>query len=72
MAYMIYQQLTTAVKENYAGQADLAGLHAQAQACRQFLESLEIDPKLIGPVTEPVVYIEEAFRELLVAEAKSR
>ena len=72
MAYMIYQQLTTAVKEAYAGEDDLAGLHAQAQACRIFLQSLTIDPKLSGPVAEPVVYIEEAFRELLVAAAKKQ
>ena len=70
MAYMIYQQLTTAVKEAYAGEPDLAELRAQAQACLRFLGALEIDPKLSGPVAEPIVYIEEAFRELLVAEEK--
>ena len=70
MAYMIYQQLTTAVKEAYAGAEDLAGLHAQAQACVRFLETLQIEATLRGPVTEPITYIEEAFRELLVAEAK--
>jgi hypothetical protein len=72
MAYMIYQQLTSAVKEAYPGDEDLAGLHAQAQACRLFLQSLKIDPKLSGPVAEPMVYIEEAFRELLVAQAKKQ
>ena len=72
MAYMIYQQVTTAVKEAYAGEEDLAGLHAQAQACRRFLLSLKIDSGLSGPVAEPVIYIEEAFRELLVAQAKKQ
>ena len=71
MAYMIYQQLTTAVKEAYAGDAELADLRAQAQACLRFLEKLKIDPSLSGPVAEPIVYIEEAFRELLVAEGKN-
>jgi hypothetical protein len=66
MAYMIYQRLTTAVKEAYAGDEDLVDLHDQAQACRRFLQSLKIDPKLSGPVSEPMTYIEEAFRELLV------
>ena len=71
MAYMIYQQVTTAVKEAYAGDEELADLHAQAQACVRYLQSLKIDPKLSGPVAEPVTYIEEAFRELLVAQAKA-
>ena len=70
MAYMLYQQLTSAVKEAYLDDPDLAGLHAQAQACRLFLQSLTIDPRLSGPVAEPVTYIEEAFRELLVIQGK--
>ena len=37
MAYMIYQQLTTAVKEAYAGDEELSDLHAQAQVCRWLL-----------------------------------
>jgi hypothetical protein len=72
MAYMIYQQLTSAVKEAYPNETDLVALHAQAQACRLFLQSLKIDPKLSGPVAEPVAYIEEAFRELMVAQAKKQ
>ena len=72
MAYMIYQQVTTAVKEAYAADADLAGLHLQAQACRRFLESLQIDAGLRGPIVEPVAAVEEAFRELLAARARDR
>lgn len=70
MAYMVYQQLTTAVKEAYAGDPDLADLHDQAQACRRFLQLLQIDPDLINPIIEPVSYIEEGFRELLAAEQR--
>lgn len=71
MAYMVYQQLTNAIKETYAGDPDLAAKRAQAQACVRFLQSLQIDPNLINPIIEPVSYIEEGFRELLVAEAKA-
>ncbi len=70
MAYMVYQQLTNAVKETYAGDPDLAELREQARACLHFLESLRIKPNLINPIIEPVSYIEEGFRELLTAEAK--
>ena len=72
MAYMIYQQVTTAVKEAYAADVDLAGLHAQAQAGVRFLESLQIDPSISGPIVEPIAAVEEAFRELLAAQEKAR
>ena len=72
MAYMIYQQLTSAVKEAYAGAEDLEDLQAQTQACLHFLTSLQIDPKLSGQVAEPITYIEEAIRELLVARENNR
>jgi hypothetical protein len=72
MAYMIYQQVTTAVKEAYAADEELATLHLQAQACVRFLESLPIDAGLRGPIVEPVAAVEEAFRELLAAQARAR
>ena len=68
MPYMIYQQYTTAIKQAYAENESLSELYEAAKSCRQWLASLEIDPKLRDPMVEPVAAIEEAFRDLLRAE----
>jgi hypothetical protein len=68
MPYMIYQQYTTAIKETYAGHPDLARHLDSAQACREWLESLEIDPKLRHVLVEQIAALEEAFRDLARAE----
>lgn len=66
--YMIYQQYTTAIKEGYANhpQPDIAQHAAAAKTCREWLESLEIDPQLRGALVEQIRAIEEAFGELIV------
>ena len=68
MPYMIYQQYTTAIKQAYAGDESVSELYKAAKSCREWLESLEIDPKLRGPMVEPVAAIEEAFKDLLPAD----
>lgn len=65
MPYMIYQQYTTAIKDAYAGHSSLPELYKSAQASRQWLFSLNIDPKLRDPLVEQVAAIEEAFKDLL-------
>ena len=65
--YMIYQQYTTAIKEGYADrpQADIAQQAAAAGTCREWLESLDIDPQLRAALVEQIRAIEEAFEELM-------
>ena len=46
VAYMVYQQYTTAVLDAYAGRSDVAENLEAARACRQWLQSLRIDPKI--------------------------
>ena len=68
MAYMIYQQYTTAIKENYARQANIAAEAASAANCRKWLESLKINPNLRDPLVEQIRVLEEAFLDLLAEE----
>jgi len=59
MAYMIYQQLTSSVRRNYADSPAVAELQAEARRCREWVEHLEIDPVLreivppVGKVSPP-------------------
>jgi hypothetical protein len=65
---MIYQQYTSAVKEAYAGRPGLEQQVASASACREWLQSLRIDPKLLDGLVEQVKALEEGFRELSAKE----
>ena len=67
MAYMIYQQYTTAVKEGYADhtQPDIVQQVAAAKSCREWLESLEIDAQIRDGLVEQIRALEEAFEELM-------
>jgi hypothetical protein len=62
--YMIYQRYTSAIKAAYDGREDVAQQLATARRCRQWLESLDIDPDLRGSLVEPVRVLEEAFQDL--------
>jgi hypothetical protein len=66
--YMIYQQYTTAIKESYANhpQPDITQHAAAAKTCREWLESLEIDPQLRAALVEQIRALEEAFGELIL------
>jgi hypothetical protein len=65
--YMIYQQYTTAIKEGYAShpKTDIAQHAATARTCREWLESLEIDPQLRSTLVEQIKTLEEAFQDLM-------
>ena len=65
MPYMIYQQYTTAIKNAYAEDESVAEMYAAAKICREWLESLKIDPRLRGPIVEPIAALEEAFKDLM-------
>lgn len=63
--YMIYQQYTTAIEQAYRDHPDLPSHAVKARQCREWLESLEIDPQLRTALVEQVQTLEEAFRRLL-------
>jgi hypothetical protein len=67
MAYMIYQQYTTAVKEGYAGhpQPVIAQQAEAAKSCREWMESLEINAQIRDGLVEQIRALEEAFEELM-------
>jgi hypothetical protein len=67
MAYMIYQQYTTAIKEGYADHSrpDIAQQAAAAKTCREWLESLEIDVQIRDGLVEQIRALEEAFGDLM-------
>lgn len=65
MPYMIYQQYTTAIKNAYAGDQSVPEMYAAAKESREWLESLNIDPKLRDPLVEPIAALEEAFKSLM-------
>ncbi|HLE58280.1 MAG TPA: hypothetical protein VJA85_01395 [Candidatus Limnocylindria bacterium] len=72
MAYMVMQRTTTAVREAYAGRADVAEQHTRARECRAWLESLAIQPALRAELVEPIRAVEEALADVLRAPAAYR
>ena len=64
MAYMIYQQVTSAVRQAYAGHPDVTANRARARECREWIESLEIDRSVRSTLAEPFRVLEEAFATL--------
>ena len=68
MAYMVYQQYLTAVKEAYAGSPDVFLLAAEAQSYREWLEALEINPHIRAVLVEQARALENAFNDLLVRQ----
>ena len=67
MPYMFYQQYATAIKEAYVDHDNIAELHAQAKAYREWLETLALEPHLLKPLVDPIDAIERAFRQLTVS-----
>ena len=71
MPYMIYQQYKSAIKAAYDGAENLDELYSSAASCRKFLASLQIDSQLCDPLVEQLVWIEEAFKELVSTKEES-
>ena len=65
MAYMVYQQYTTAVKEAYKNHPDVAQHAANAKACRQWLASLALKSEIRDSLVEQIRTLEQAFEDLL-------
>ena len=63
MAYMIYQQYTTAVREAYLGRPDAAAQRAKAQSFREWLETLEISSAIRDGLVEQARVLEDAFAD---------
>jgi hypothetical protein len=64
MAYMIYQQYTTAILDAYKGGGEVAAHLAKAREYRQWLESLTISSTIKANLVEQARTIEEAFERL--------
>jgi hypothetical protein len=64
MAYMVYQQFTTAILDAYKDRDDVTKHLEQARAYRAWLESIEIKPSLRNVLVEQAQTIESAFERL--------
>ncbi len=64
VAYMVFQQYTTAVLDAYAGHPDVADHLASARECRRWQQSLDIDPKVRVALVEQAQVLEAAFERL--------
>jgi hypothetical protein len=67
VAYMVYQQYTTAVKRGYRDRADAPEQFARARAFRGWLEQLEIDTAIRGDLVEQARALEHGFEQLLAS-----
>ncbi len=71
MAYMVQQRIVSAIRESYADRPDRAHHLAAARGCREWLESLEVEPGLRASLVEPIAAVEEALASL-EREARAR
>ena len=62
MAYMVFQQYTTAIADEYRDDPEAEGRLAEAIEFRRWLQGLRLDPRLRDPLVEQVTAIEEGFR----------
>ena len=69
MAYMVYQQYTTAVLEAYRGSPEAAAHLDAARAHREWIESLGIDAAVKSVLLEQARTLEEAFARSVAAHA---
>lgn len=70
MAYMVYQQYTSAVKNGYRGRSDAEAEYGRAVEFREWLESLAISPSVRAELVEQAQAIEHGF-ELAVGRARA-
>jgi len=64
MAYMVYQQYTTAILDGYTGHPDVSAHLESARSCRRWLQSLDIDATVKDALVEQAQTIEAAFDRL--------
>jgi hypothetical protein len=65
VAYMVYQQYTTAVKRAYRGRDDAGAELARARGFREWLQSLAIDPAIRADLVEQAQALERGFEEVV-------
>jgi hypothetical protein len=63
MAFMVFQQYTTAVKRGYRGRTDAVAQLARATQFRHWLEQLEIDASVRAELVEQARALEHGFEE---------
>lgn len=64
MAYMVQQRIVSAIREAYADRPDRDRHLAAAKGCREWLESLAVEPGLRASLVEPIAAVEEALAAL--------
>ncbi len=64
MAYMVYQQYTTAILDAYKGNPDAGQHFEKARSYRRWLQSLDIDSRVKNALVEQARTIEAAFERL--------
>ncbi len=68
MAYMVYQQYASAIRDAYGHGRDPDELRrhlAEARRARAWLALLEVDPTIRASLVEPMAVVEDAFAGLL-------
>jgi hypothetical protein len=63
MAYMLYEQLTTAIRQAYQDSPELNDHLQQAQALQDWLAGLEIEDRLRRSALEPILALQAGFEE---------
>lgn len=71
MAYMVQQRIVSAIRESYANRPDRERHLAAARECREWLESLAVEPGLRASLVEPIAAVHETL-EALDREAAAR
>lgn len=65
MAHMLFQRITTAVREGYIGRDDAERQLAAATAWRSWAEGLAVDATTRAALVEPIAAVEDGLREVL-------
>ena len=62
MAYMVFQQYTSAIAEAYRSDPEAEARLTEAAEFRRWLEALRLESRLRQPLVEQITALEEGFR----------
>ncbi len=62
---MIYQRYTRAILDGYTNHPEVEHHRDKARAYREWLESLDIEPRIKASLVEQARVVEEAFESLV-------
>ncbi len=65
MAHMLFQRISTAVREGYTGRDDVEAQLEAARAGRRWAEGLSIDATVRAGLVEPISAVEDGLRDVL-------